>query len=235
MGSGPLETPAVDMLSFERDLHRRGFQLVAGIDEAGRGPLAGPVVAAAVILPHDARLPGVVDSKQLDPQRREARVEDILSCAAAVGIAMVDAPEIDRINILQATFQAMVMAVGNLRISPDYLLIDGPYRLPLSIAQEGITRGDQRSLSIAAASIVAKVHRDRLMSEFHGQYPVYGFDRNKGYGTAQHLEALRRHGPCPLHRVSFRRVVADSDGNTGGNDESTTKGQTKRGRRRSIP
>jgi ribonuclease HII len=225
----------MDMLSIERDLHGRGFQLVAGIDEVGRGPLAGPVVAAAVILPRDVRLPGVVDSKQLDPARREARCEDILSCAAGVGIGMVDAPEIDRINILQATFRAMAIAVGNLRISSDFLLIDGPYRLPLSTAQQGITRGDQRSLSIAAASIVAKVHRDRLMSDFHLQYPAYGFDRNKGYGTAQHLEALRLRGHCPIHRTSFRGVMAVKDGNTEANDESTSEGQTKRRSRRTIP
>jgi ribonuclease HII len=225
----------MDMLSFERDLHGRGFQLVAGIDEVGRGPLAGPVVAAAVILPRDVRLPGVMDSKQLDPAKREARCEDILSCAAAVGVGMVDAPEIDRINILQATFRAMALAVENLRISPDFLLIDGPYRLPLSMGQQGITGGDQRSLSIAAASIVAKVHRDRLMSGFHLQYPVYGFDRNKGYGTAQHLEALRIHGHCPIHRTSFRRVIAVKDGHAGADGESTSEGQTERRSRRTIP
>lgn len=217
MGPRPVDTSAVDLSSFERAVHGRGFQLVAGIDEVGRGPLAGPVVAAAVILPRDACLAGVVDSKQLDHKKREARHHEILACAVAVGMGVVEAAEIDRINILQATFRAMTMAIANLHTPPDFLLIDGPYRLPLAIAQQGITRGDQRSVSIAAASIVAKVHRDRLMTDYHLQYPVYGFDRNKGYGTSQHLEALQLHGPCPLHRLTFRRVVCNEDGN-GTND-----------------
>jgi ribonuclease HII len=201
-------TSVVDLLHFEREAHRRGFQLVSGIDEVGRGPLAGPVVAAAVILPQKVELSGVRDSKDLTPVQRDVCCQDILSCAHAVGIGCVEPAEIDRINILRATFQAMIQAIENLQYPPDFLLIDGPYTLPLSIPQKGIPRGDSRSLSIAAASIVAKVHRDRLMCEYHMLYPAYGFDQNKGYGTAKHQEALRRHGPCPLHRLSFRGVVS---------------------------
>jgi ribonuclease HII len=202
--------PAVDHLFFEREAHRRGFQLVSGIDEVGRGPLAGPVVAAAVILPPKVELAGVKDSKRLTATQRELCCETILSCACAVGIGCVEPAEIDRVNILQATFKAMIQAIENLQNPPpDFLLIDGPYKLPLAIPQRGIPRGDQRSLSIAAASIVAKVHRDRLMGEYHALYPAYGFAQNKGYGTALHLEALRCHGPCPLHRLSFLKKAGN--------------------------
>ena len=200
-------TSAVDLFHFEREAHRRGYQLVSGIDEVGRGPLAGPVVAAAVVLPQNVQLQGIKDSKDLTATQREVSCQDILSCASAVGIGCVEPADIDRINILQATFQAMIQAIENLQHPPDFLLIDGPYTLPLTIPQKGIPRGDQRSLSIAAASIVAKVYRDRLMCEYHTLYPAYGFAQNKGYGTAKHLEALRRHGPCPLHRLSFRGVI----------------------------
>lgn len=201
---------AADLLLFEKEAYRRGCQLVSGIDEVGRGPLAGPVVAAAVILPRHLELPGVRDSKLLSPAQREISCQEILSCATAVGIGCIEPAEIDRVNILQATFKAMILAVESLPSRPDFLLIDGPYQLPLAIPQKGIPRGDQRSLSIAAASIVAKVHRDRLMSQYHELYPAYGFAQNKGYGTAQHLEALRCHGPCPLHRLSFRGVTVTS-------------------------
>ncbi len=205
-----MATSAVDPLFFEREAYRRGFQLVSGIDEVGRGPLAGPVVAAAVVLPRNPELPGVKDSKHLTAVQREACYLKINTSASAIGIGCVEPEEIDRLNILQATFKAMIEAVTNLQYPPDFLLIDGPYKLPLPIPQKGIPRGDQLSLSISAASIVAKVHRDRLMCEYHALYPAYGFARNKGYGTAQHLHALRRHGPCPLHRLSFRGVL-DSD------------------------
>jgi len=194
------------MRLFEERAYRRGFQRIAGIDEVGRGPLAGPVVAAAVILPPDATLPEVRDSKELTPARREACCRQILLCARDVGIGLIGAEEIDRLNILQATFLAMKMAVSNLKSPPDFLLIDGPYTLDLPIAQEGIPKGDSQSLSIAAASIVAKVHRDRLMCQYHNQYPHYAFDSNKGYGTARHLKALEDYGPCCIHRRSFRRV-----------------------------
>lgn len=203
-----MATSPVDLLHFEREAYRRGCRLVSGIDEVGRGPLAGPVVAAAVILPQGIELPGVRDSKDLTSAQRDARYQDILSRASAVGIGSIEPAEIDRINILQATFKAMIQAVESLPLPPDFLLIDGPYRLPVTTAQKGIPRGDQRSISIASASIVAKVYRDRLMCEWDTRYPAYGFAQNKGYGTARHLEALRRHGPCPLHRLSFRGVVS---------------------------
>lgn len=207
MPSTPLDDPVLDMLLYEEEARSQGFQLVAGIDEVGRGPLAGPVVAAAVILPCNPLLHGVRDSKKLSPSARECRYKEILSCSTHVGLGLVEAAEIDRINILQATFRAMVKAVEELGVSPDLLLIDGPYTLPLNIPQKGIPQGDQKSLSIAAASIVAKVHRDRLMSEYHKLYPEYGFNENKGYGSRRHMEAIRLHGPCPLHRKSFRGVV----------------------------
>lgn len=199
--------PFVDMLQHEESALRQGFLSIAGLDEAGRGPLAGPVVAAAVVLPRGVMLEGVRDSKQLSPERREALCVDIFAAARAIGIGSVETPEIDRINILQATFQAMILAVHSLPLRPDLLLIDGPYRLPLPIAQTGLPGGDRRSLSIAAASIVAKVHRDRLMCAYHDLYPAYGFDRHKGYGTPFHLEAIRRLGPCPVHRRTFRGVL----------------------------
>ncbi len=207
MPKKPLDNPVLDMLLHEEEAWREGFQLVAGIDEVGRGPLAGPVVAAAVILPRNPPLQGVRDSKKLSPSARELCCQKILACSAHVGIGLVGAAEIDSINILQATFLAMVKAIEELEVSPDYLLIDGPYTLPLNIPQKGIPQGDQKSLSIAAASIVAKVHRDRLMSEHHKQYPAYGFNKNKGYGSPRHMEAIRLHGPCPLHRQSFRGVL----------------------------
>jgi ribonuclease HII len=206
-----MSAPAVDMRLYEREVYRRGFFLISGIDEAGRGPLAGPVVAAAVVLPKRVVLPGVTDSKCLTPAQREDFDKKIRSRAAAIGIGVVDNLEIDRINILQATFRAMVAAVERLSIQPDFLLIDGPYRLPLEIEQRGIPQGDSLSLSIASASIIAKVHRDRIMCEYHEQFPQYGFDSHKGYATAQHCEALRKHGPCPLHRMTFRGVVLGSE------------------------
>jgi ribonuclease HII len=196
----------VDMLLHEREARLQGFQTVVGIDEVGRGPLAGPVVAAAVILPHIPSLQDVRDSKKLSAPKREMLYRKIHSRALCIGMGLVEPWEIDDVNILQATFQAMLHAVGELRVAPDFLLIDGPYRLPIDVAQKGIPQGDQKSLSIAAASIVAKVHRDALMARYHTLYPLYGFDRNKGYGTTEHLEAIRRHGPCPIHRMSFKGV-----------------------------
>ncbi len=202
-----IEALAVDMRLHERDAYRRGFRFICGIDEAGRGPLAGPVVAAAVVLPKTVHLPGITDSKKLSAEQREDFCGKIRPRALAIGIGVVDNVEIDRINILQATFRAMVGAVGQLAIEPDFLLIDGPYELPLQIEQKGIVQGDCLSVSIAAASIIAKVHRDRLMCEFHETFPQYGFDSHKGYATARHCEAIRRHGPCSLHRISFKGVL----------------------------
>jgi ribonuclease HII len=204
--------PSEGLRQYEEDARRQGFSLIAGVDEAGRGPLAGPVVAAAVVLPHGTALPGVRDSKQLSSGQRESLCREIFSVATAIGIGCVEAAEIDRVNILQATFQAMTLAVRCLSLPADFLLIDGPYRLPLPMGQTGIPGGDRRCLSIAAASIVAKVHRDRVMRACHLLYPAYGFDRHKGYGTPLHLQAIRHHGPCPLHRKTFKGVVQPPQG-----------------------
>lgn len=198
---------AVNRRHFEQRAHSCGYQRVAGIDEVGRGPLAGPVVAAAVILPPDINLPSVRDSKQLSAAQRESLDQLIRAYALDIAIGWVAAEEIDATDILRATFEAMLRAIQDLRLTPDFILIDGPYTLPIGIPQQGIKQGDRRSLSIAAASVVAKVFRDRFMAEQHHHYPVYGFGCNKGYGTRRHLEALRRHGPCPLHRRSFRGVL----------------------------
>ncbi len=191
----------------EERLYQRGFHLIAGIDEVGRGPLAGPVVAAAVVFPRGVGLPGVMDSKKLTAFQRERLSQIILAEALDFGVGCVQADEIDRINILQSTFKAMMAAVHSLRTPPDHLLIDGPYRLPMPISQNGIPKGDQVCASIAAASIVAKVHRDRMMMDYDLLYPAYGFGKHKGYGTAAHCRAIEIHGPCPIHRRSFRRVM----------------------------
>ncbi len=195
-----------EMSSEERVLQRSGYQRVCGLDEAGRGPLAGPVVAGAVILPFPCSLVGVRDSKALSPCQRDNLFPQITREALAVGIGIVDADVIDRINILQATYVAMRMALAQLHLSPDYLLIDA-LTLPLTpVPQRGIIRGDQRSVSIAAASIIAKVTRDRLMCDDHHRFPQYRFDIHKGYPTTAHLNSIKKYGPCPLHRKTFRGV-----------------------------
>jgi len=209
------ETPPVDGLAFDNAIRRRGFRLVAGVDEAGRGPLAGPVVAAAVILPENTPLPGVTDSKKVTPRRREELAAVIRDQAVAVSVGCAEPEEIDRTGILRATFSAMVRAIQGLEVSPDFVLLDGPYTLPLAVPQRGVIQGDARSLSIAAASIIAKVHRDRLMDDYHNLYPAYGFHRHKGYPTAEHREALRRFGPCPIHRRSFQGVLSSKDSGHG--------------------
>jgi ribonuclease HII len=184
---------------------------IAGVDEVGRGPLAGPVIAAAVIFPPAARIPGITDSKKLTAKQREALFPLIRERALAIGLGSVEAGEVDRINILQASLKAMKTAVLRLPISPDLLLVDGNQALDLTISQQCLIRGDARSLTIGAASIVAKVIRDKLMETCHLRFPEYNFSGNKGYGTREHLEALRRYGPCPLHRRTFRRVVLDGE------------------------
>jgi len=195
-----------DLLTFERQARTNGFQLVAGIDEAGRGPLAGPVVAAAVILPAGLLIKGVNDSKKLSPDTRERLFDAIMSQALSVGIGMGSAELIDRINILQATRHAMLEAVSQLAPQPDYLLIDGISTINSPIPQKTIKKGDSLSLSIAAASIIAKVTRDRLMRELDRIHPGYGFSGHKGYGSASHMEAIRRLGPSPVHRLTFGGV-----------------------------
>jgi ribonuclease HII len=191
------------MNQFECHARQCGYQMIAGIDEAGRGPLAGPVVAAAVILPPDYRHPEINDSKQLTPGKRERLHEVIKADALAVGIGVVEASVIDRMNILQATLMAMREAVLDLSLTPDYLLVDGKNRIDIRTPQETIIRGDARSISVAAASIIAKVSRDRIMEIYHRQFPQYNFLKNKGYGTGEHREAIRRCGPCKIHRLSF--------------------------------
>jgi ribonuclease HII len=195
-------------LRFERALYRDGAERVVGIDEAGRGPLAGPVVAAAVILPRKFSLPGLTDSKMLAPALREEffrRLTTDPSIEYGVGIASVT--EIDRMNILRATYIAMERAVSGLRAPPGHLLIDGLPVPVFSTPQTAIVCGDAKSLSIAAASVIAKVTRDRMMQGWHEEFPVYQFCQNKGYGTPEHLESLRLHGPCRLHRRSFAPVA----------------------------
>lgn len=190
----------------EGRLREQGFSRIAGVDEVGRGPLAGPVVAAAVILGDAIDYPGVWDSKQLTEGEREKAFRCILTRAQAVGLGVVNALEIDRTNILRAALAAMVQALSGLEQVPDYVLVDGVIRLPLRVAQTAVPQGDSRCLPIGAASIVAKVVRDRLMIAYDQLYPQYGFASHKGYGTKKHYEALDRYGPCPLHRLTFRGV-----------------------------
>lgn len=194
------------MRRFETRFSDEGYSLIAGVDEAGRGPLAGPVIAAAVILPDGFVGAEITDSKKLSPKKRDLLCREIMAGAVSVGIGRVDAGEIDRINILQASLEAMKQAVLKLRPAPQFLLIDGKFGISLDIPQEPIVKGDSRSISIAAASIVAKVTRDAIMAKYHARYPVYGFDRHKGYPTRFHQTAIQTHGPCPIHRKTFKRV-----------------------------
>ena len=191
---------------FEKEIRAEGFKLVAGLDEAGRGPLAGPVVAAAVVLPARVRLPGVDDSKKLSAGQREETFSLLEKRASAIGIGIVEAEEIDRLNIHRASLRAMEKAVAALPWVPDFLLIDGLFTLNLPLPQKAIVKGDQKCLSVAAASIVAKVTRDRIMITHHREYPEYNFARHKGYGTKEHLQAIEKYGRCPLHRRTFRQT-----------------------------
>jgi ribonuclease HII len=202
----------VDLWAFEKSLAGQGYAKIAGVDEAGRGPLAGPVVSAAVVLPCDFQDQGVTDSKKLTPGRRAKLFAHIYDNAEAIGIGIVDALEIDRINILQAARLSMVLALANLGTPPDYVLVDGNFRLETDLPHQPVVKGDARSISIAAASIVAKVSRDRLMLRYHDDFPQYGFDRHKGYPTKAHKTAIAVHGPCRIHRRSFRGVLEYVDG-----------------------
>jgi len=194
------------MKKFEEKYWHDGIFFVAGIDEAGRGPLAGPVVAASVIFPDTINIKNINDSKQLSPEEREDLYMEILDKAIAIGVGIVDNNIIDKINILQSTYKAMLRAVEKLEIMPEVILVDG-YPIPNSpIKQEGIIKGDSKSISIAAASIIAKVYRDRIM-EFYGiEYPEYDFSSNKGYGTKKHIEVVMKVGPCEIHRKSFSPI-----------------------------
>lgn len=198
-----------DMSYFEREYS--DMQYICGIDEVGRGPLAGPVVACAVILPKDVEILYINDSKKLSEKKREALYDEIMEKAIAVGIGMEPPKVIDEINILQATYKAMRTAINNLSIKPDILLNDAVTIPEVTIKQVPIIKGDAKSISIAAASIVAKVTRDRIMIEYDVQYPGYGFASNKGYGSKAHMEALRKMGKTPIHRNSFiENIVGDS-------------------------
>lgn len=190
------------MLEFERK-YGDDFSCICGIDEAGRGPFAGPVVAGAVVLPVGLKIEGLNDSKQVSAKRREELYEEIKEKAVSFGIGMSSPARIDEINILQATYEAMQHAVEDLDVVPDLLLNDAVTIPQVPIQQVGIVKGDARSLSIAAASIMAKVTRDRLMIEYAELYPEYGFEKNKGYGSEEHRRALKQFGPCPIHRHTF--------------------------------
>jgi ribonuclease HII len=198
---------ACDPLFFEGRARASGFTCIAGLDEAGRGPLAGPVVAAAVVLPDGILIPGLTDSKQVPEQERERLFDIIRERAICYGMGVVDERTIDDVNILQATIIAMERALETLTLQPDYLLIDALTLPRVSILQNPLIKGDCRSHSIAAASILAKVTRDRLMLELHEKFPQYNFQRHKGYGTREHLALLRKHGPCEAHRKTFHPVA----------------------------
>lgn len=202
-----------DLYAFERQARREGFAAVCGIDEAGRGPLAGPVFAAAVILPEHCGIEGIDDSKKLSPKKREQLFGEIENGAVAYGIGFATEQEIDRVNILQATFLAMKRAFDALAVRPDLALVDGNRMPQLGVETRTIIKGDSLSASIGAASILAKVSRDRLMLQIDGLYPQYGFARHKGYGTALHVKMLKKYGPCPVHRRSFLKKVLGDVGN----------------------
>lgn len=197
----------MDIYRHDEDLRNNGFQRIAGIDEAGRGPLAGPVVAAAVVLKGNTRIKGLRDSKKVPEKERESLFIEIQDTALDIGIGIVNHEDIDRINILRAAKLAMQLAVDNLSELPDFLVIDAVTLPSVPIKQTSPIKGESVSASVAAASIIAKVTRDRLMLEYHNQYPQYNFNKHKGYSTKEHMELIRLYGPCPIHRKSFRKVM----------------------------
>ncbi|MCH1623801.1 ribonuclease HII [Fredinandcohnia quinoae] len=194
-----------EMMTYENSLYNKGIKYIAGVDEVGRGPLAGPVVAAAVILPQNIFLPGLNDSKKLTETKREELFEQIMNGALSIGVGIITPQMIDEVNIYQATKQAMKKAVMGMALKPDLLLVDA-MEIPIQIPQSSIIKGDEKSNSIAAASIIAKVTRDRLMKRLGEEYPQYGFERNMGYGTAIHMEALQKYGITKEHRKSFSPI-----------------------------
>ncbi|MBC2703883.1 ribonuclease HII [Desulfobacula sp.] len=194
------------MWQFEHKALTQGYKIIAGVDEAGRGPLAGPVVSAAVILPQNFSCKGINDSKKLSEKKRNAFFPVIKEQAICVATGLSSHHEIDQINILQASLLSMKRAVENLSGSPDFLLIDGKFTLNMDIDQAAVIKGDSRSISIAAASIIAKVTRDAIMKELHEKHPQYNFIQHKGYPTKAHKEAILKHGPCPVHRLTFKGV-----------------------------
>ena len=197
----------MDWLEFEKEALAKGYKSVCGVDEAGRGPLAGPVCAAAVILPEGVIIDGVNDSKKLSEKKRESLFDVIREQALSHSIAYATVDEIEEINILNATMLAMRRAIDGLDIKADYAMIDGNKIPPLDIDAECIVKGDAKSMSIACASILAKVSRDRLLYKYAEEYPMYGFDKHKGYGTKVHREAILKYGPCPYHRKSFLKKL----------------------------
>lgn len=192
----------------EEKMHTRGIEYICGIDEAGRGPLAGPVVVAAVIMPKDSMIEGVNDSKKVSEKKREALYDKIIEEAIAWGVGIIDQKEIDRVNILNATKEGLTQAVSNLQQKPDMIVVDALTGIDtLGIPYTSIIKGDAKCYSIAAASIIAKVTRDRIMRQWDEIYPQYGFEKHKGYGTKMHIEAIKEHGICPLHRLSFVKNI----------------------------
>jgi len=203
---------ACDLLAYERGAREAGYACIAGLDEAGRGPLAGPVVAAAVVLPDGLLIPGLTDSKQVSEQERDRLFDVVREQAVCFGIGMADERTIDEVNILQATIVAMERALEALVPRPDYLLLDAITLPRIRLPQKPLIKGDCRSHSIAAASILAKVTRDRIMLTLHERFPQYNFKKHKGYGTREHFEALKKYGPCEAHRRSFNPVAQMLEG-----------------------
>ncbi len=196
----------MEMLGFEKKLYKKGYNLIGGIDEVGRGPLVGPVVAACVILPKNFYHESIKDSKKLSEKKREELYDIIMNNAIDVGIGIIDSKRIDEINIYEATKEAMLTAINNMKLKPEYLLIDA-MKLNTNIPYEAIIKGDAKSESIAAASIIAKVTRDRMLIELDKEYPMYNFKKNKGYGTKEHIEAINKYGVLDSHRRSFKPVM----------------------------
>jgi ribonuclease HII len=210
LGSNRTRPKQLELLPLESDpetvFRRQGIVLLAGVDEVGRGPLAGPVVAAAVILREQSEFPGLTDSKLLTQARREFFDRQVRKEALSFAVHEVEVTEIETLGIWQASLKAMALAVQNLVPAPELVLIDGPWRIPLDLTQQPVVKGDLRCRTIAAASVLAKVYRDQQMQSYHLLYPQYNFASHKGYATREHLESLRRWGPCPLHRRTFKGV-----------------------------
>lgn len=195
-----------NLKAYEKELHEKGFKYICGIDEAGRGPLAGPVVIASVIMPEDSMIEGVNDSKKVSEKKREFLYDKILDEAVSYGVAIIGQDEIDNINILNATKKGLTMSLKELTVKPDLILVDALEHIDtLGIPYEAIIKGDAKAYSIAAASIIAKVTRDRIMREWANVYPEYGFEVHKGYGTAKHIAAIKEHGICQIHRKTFTK------------------------------